>query len=63
MRKRREEPAQLIVRHADTRIDDAKRKFYVVSNNLFILYSKRNASTFGKLRRVVDEVRKDLRKA
>ena len=58
-----EEIAQLLACHTDTRIADTERKLYVISNNLFLLNFQRYASAFGKLRRIVNQVCKNLRKA
>ena len=55
--------AQLLARHADTRIDDTERKLYIISNNLFLLNFQRYASAFGKLRRIVNQICENLRKA
>ena len=58
-----EEFVDLFGRHADTRIRDADGKPHVRIRRLFELDAERDVALLGKLRRVVDEVRENLREA
>ena len=49
--------------HADTRVRHADGKPHVRFGRLFHLDTERDVAFFGKLCRVVDEVRENLRKA